>query len=162
MAPPILIRITPSKLDPEAEATSLRRANLDAGAIVSFTGQVRGEQGAVTALTLEHYPRFTERAIEALALEAADRWRLSGITIIHRIGIIQPGDPIVFVAAAAAHRRDAFQAVDFLMDRLKSDAPFWKLESHADGARWVEPRLEDFESKARWAKKEKAGDARRR
>lgn len=121
-----------------------------AGAIVSFTGLVRGE-GGLQALEIEHYPGMTERAIGAIMDKAETRWPLLGLTVIHRFGTLAPGAPIVFVAAAAAHRAPAFAAVDFVMDYLKSRAPFWKREIGADGqASWVAAKAGDEAALARW------------
>jgi molybdopterin synthase catalytic subunit len=120
------------------------------GEVASFTGIARGEAGATTALELEAYPGFTESEIAKIAGAARERFGLADLMILHRVGRIAPGEPIVFVATAAAHRRAAFQACDFLMDYLKSRAPFWKKEHGPDGARWVEPRAEDHADVARW------------
>lgn len=120
-----------------------------AGGIASFLGQVRAGEG-VEALELRHYAPLTLPGMEALAAQALDRWALDGVLVIHRSGIMHPGDPIVLVAAAARHRRDAFAAADFLMDHLKSESWFWKREK-ADGAwRWVEPRAQDYADLERW------------
>ena len=125
------------------------------GAVASFTGIVRGGNdeagGGLTALTLEHYPAMTEAALRALAEEATARWPLGGVTLHHRIGRLVPGDPVVLVACASAHRKDALEACAFLIDRLKTDAPFWKRESFADGREvWVEARDSDDAAAARW------------
>ncbi len=112
---------------------------------------MRGEAGAVKTLTLDHYPGFTDVEIARIANEALGRWRLDGVLIVHRVGALDPGEPIVLAAAAAAHRRDAFQAVDFLMDYLKTEAPFWKKEAALNGESWIEPRASDYEDKMRWA-----------
>lgn len=119
------------------------------GALATFTGMVRADDG-VTELMLEHYPGATERALEALAREAVQRWDLSGATIIHRVGPMSPGDRIVFVATNAAHRASALEACAFLIDRLKTDAPFWKRERLGDRHRWVEPRESDDTAAAKW------------
>jgi len=120
------------------------------GAVVSFTGLVRGEGDAVEALELEAYPGFTDLEIGRMADAVALRHSLIDVLIVHRIGRMPPGDPIVFVATAAAHRRAAFEAADQLMDYLKSRAPFWKKSHEAEGARWVEPRPEDYQDAQRW------------
>ena len=127
------------------------RANPDAGGAASFTGQVRPD-GGVTALELTHYAPLTLPAMEQLAHRAQQRFDLGGVLAWHRIGSMVPGDPIVLVAAAAKHRRDAIQAVDFLMDHLKSAAWFWKREHRSDGWHWIEPRGEDYADLARWEK----------
>lgn len=123
-----------------------------AGAVVSFTGYVRPEANgdAVTGLQLQAYAPMTERGIETAANEAAARWPLLNVHIIHRIGDIAAGDAIVFVAAASAHRRSAFEAADFLMDYLKTKAVFWKKEYTPNGDRWIEPRADDYKDSARW------------
>ena len=123
----------------------------DVGAIASFTGFVRGEDGAVDALSLSHYPGMTEAEIDRIIKQASERWSITACHVTHRVGDMRPGDAIVFVAAASAHRRDAFEAVDFLMDYLKSEAPFWKKEIGADGAKWIEPKKQDKRDIARWS-----------
>lgn len=122
------------------------------GAIVSFTGLVRGENdgAVVSGLELDFHPRLTERALAEIEADAVARFALTGITIVHRHGPLAPGETIVFVAAAAAHRRAAFDAVDYVMDRLKTEAPFWKRELRGDGAHWLEARASDREARARW------------
>lgn len=142
--------VSAEAFDPKAEVARFAERHRGAGAIVTFLGEVRGEDGCVDKLVLEHYPGFTDREIEAIAASAMARWPLAGIRIVHRVGALAPGEPIVFVAAAAAHRRAAFEAVDFLMDYLKSEAPFWKKEFSGGDARWIEPRDDDKRSKARW------------
>jgi molybdopterin synthase catalytic subunit len=144
------IRIATSAFDPEAESNDFRAATEDAGAIVSFLGQVRHDKGEVESLTIEHYPGFTEESVEGFAKEAAEHWRLQAIRIVHRVGELHPGEPIVFVATASAHRRDAFEAADFLMDHLKTDAPFWKNERSGGKSHWIEPRIEDHHDRERW------------
>ena len=119
------------------------------GAVASFTGHVRAENG-LTALTLEHYPGMTEAEIERMAQEAGTRWALTGVSVIHRVGTLKPGDPIVLVAAASAHRADAFKACEFLMDWLKTRAPFWKEETRGGATGWIEARNSDDEAAARW------------
>lgn len=146
------VLISPEPFNPDEEMRAFRRRCSGAGAIASFLGQVRGqaEDSAVTSLRLEHYPGFAERMIDDFAREATARWPLTGLRIVHRVGALYPGDPIVFVAAAAAHRRAAFEAVDFLMDYLKTEAPFWKQETTNTGARWIEPRPGDYSDRQRW------------
>ena len=136
----------------ELAAFEAARAAADGqtGAIVSFTGLVRAEAGAVRALELEAYPGFAERQIDAMAAAAAARHGLLGWRIVHRIGRMAPGATVVFVAAAARHRRSAFEGCDQMMDYLKSRAPFWKKSHDADGARWIEPRPEDYTDASRW------------
>ncbi|HEX8655662.1 MAG TPA: molybdenum cofactor biosynthesis protein MoaE [Allosphingosinicella sp.] len=123
-----------------------------AGAIASFTGLVRGEhEGAeISALELDHHPRLAEKALVGIAADAVARFRLIDVAIVHRHGALAPGEAIVFVAAAAPHRRAAFEAVDYAMDRLKTDAPFWKRELRSDGAYWLEARDSDHADRRRW------------
>ena len=122
---------------------------LGGGAVASFTGLVRAE-GGVETLTLEHYPGMTEAALHRIAEEAAARWHLLGATIIHRVGTMRAGERIVLAAACASHRRDALDACAFLIDRLKTDAPFWKREGRAGREEWVEARTSDEDAAARW------------
>jgi len=122
-----------------------------AGGVATFTGVVRGDDG-VTALALEHYPGMTEQTLIALAEDATDRWSLLGVTMVHRVGVMVPGDRIVFVGTAAHHRREALEACAFLIDRLKTDAPFWKREQRDDDSRWVEARESDAAAAQRWDK----------
>jgi molybdopterin synthase catalytic subunit len=122
---------------------------LGGGAVASFVGLVRGD-GGIEALTLEHYPGMTEAALRHLAEEAAARWSLLGVTIVHRTGRMVPGERIVLVAACASHRRDALDACACLIDRLKTDAPFWKRETRGGDGRWVETRESDEAAAARW------------
>ncbi|UVO54095.1 molybdenum cofactor biosynthesis protein MoaE [Sphingomonas sp. SUN039] len=145
----IAVRVSAELFDTGAEIAALGKDGM--GAVASFTGIVRGD-GGLTALTLEHYPAMTEAALRALAGEAASRWSLGGVTLVHRVGRLVPGDPIVLVACASAHRSDALEACAFLIDRLKTDAPFWKRESFADGREvWVEARTSDDAAAARWS-----------
>ena len=143
-----VIRVQAEDFDPGEELARLEA--LDIGAVASFTGLVRGDNGLI-ALTLEHYPAMTENALRAIADEAHRRWPLAGITIIHRHGRLLPGEHIVFVATASSHRGAALEACAFLIDWLKTDAPFWKREEQADGsAHWIEAREADLEAKSRW------------
>ena len=147
------IRLQREDFDASAEAAALTRGRTDIGAVVTFTGLCRGtEAGApIAALTLEYYPGMAEAEI-ARHVEAANaRWHLLGVTVIHRYGRIAPGENIVLVVTAAAHRQEAFAAAEFLMDYLKTRAPFWKSEEHASGARWVEARQTDDAAAERWA-----------
>jgi molybdopterin synthase catalytic subunit len=144
------VRLALAPFDPAGELAAFSAAHAGAGGIVSFLGQVRSGDG-VEALELKHYGPLTLPAMQALAQQAAERWPLEGMLILHRSGLMHPGDPIVLVAAASRHRRDAFAAAEFAMDHLKSDSWFWKREL-ADGAwRWIEPRTQDFEDIRRWA-----------
>jgi len=146
------VRLLEAPFAPAAEMAAFAEAHPQSGGVASFLGQVRAEGGvnAVFELELSHYPPLTLPGMEALAAEALRRWPLDGLLIHHRVGSLAPGEPIVLVAAAARHRRDAFLAADFAMDHLKSEAWFWKRERTAAGWRWVEPRAEDHTGKARW------------
>jgi molybdopterin synthase catalytic subunit len=135
-----MIRVQQEDFDPGAELERLRVSLQGrAGAVVSFIGLVRelNEGDAVTGMTLEHYPGMTEKALAAIATEATDRWKLNDAVIIHRVGPLAPNDRIVFVVAASAHRMDAFRACEFMIDALKTKAPFWKKETTPHGTRWV-------------------------
>ncbi len=144
----IRVTVTLEPFDAGTAITSLSGA--DVGAVASFIGIVR-DDGGLVALTLEHYPAMTHAALQALAEVAASRWSLAGVVVHHRIGRLVPGDPIVLVATAAAHRHPALEACAFLIDRLKIDAPFWKHESYRDGRNhWVEPRASDASTADRW------------
>jgi molybdopterin synthase catalytic subunit len=142
------VKIQAEDFDAAAEIAALRSG---AGAVASFIGMVRGEEG-LTALTIEHYPAMTGKQIARIAAEATSRWPLTGLTIIHRIGHLEPGAQIVLVAAAATHRAPAFAACEFLMDYLKTEAPFWKLEEYGAVTHWVEARSSDETAAARWKK----------
>ena len=144
------VSLVTEALDPGALLSGFTTGCRASGAIVSFTGLVRAEGGAVQALELDAYPGFTDAAIEALTQAAIARFSLEAAMVVHRIGRIGPGEPIVFVAAAAAHRRAAFEGADFIMDALKSRAPFWKKSHEAGGERWIEPSGQDYEDAARW------------
>lgn len=135
--------------DPAVELARFTAAQPAAGGIVSFLGQVRVNDG-VEALELRHYGPLTLPGMRALADAVLQRWRIDGLLIIHRSGRMQPGEPIVLVAAAAHHRRDAFAAADFVMDHLKSESWFWKREQVNGVWRWIEPRAQDHADKARW------------
>ncbi|WP_372781947.1 molybdenum cofactor biosynthesis protein MoaE [Phenylobacterium sp.] len=151
-----MIRLTFDPFDPGALLSAFSKGRGEVGAIASFTGLARADAGATTLLELEAYPGFTEARIEEIAARARVRFELIDLMVLHRVGQIPAGDPIVFVATAARHRRAAFEACDFLMDYLKSKAPFWKKEHGPDGARWVEPRPEDHADLARWEKETSA------
>ncbi len=142
------VRVQREDFDLGAETAALEAG---AGAVVTFTGIVRG--GDVSAMTLEHYPGMTEAALAEIEAEARTRWPLSGATIIHRVGRLLPGERIMMVAAASAHRQAAFEAAEFLMDYLKTRAPFWKKEETGAGARWVDARETDESAARRWAAK---------
>ncbi len=145
----IRIAIQTAPFDEGAELAALRADGV--GGIASFTGIVRGD-GGLSELHLDHYPGMTEAALSTLAEQATLRWSLKRATIIHRVGPLHPNDPIVFVGTAAAHRVEALEACAFLIDRLKTDAPFWKRETFADGrSDWVEARATDADAAARWS-----------
>ena len=139
-----MIRLTFDPFDPGALLTEFAKGRSETGAVATFTGIARAEAGATVALELEAYPGFTDREIGRIAEAARQRFVLDDLTIVHRIGRIGPGEPIVFVATAASHRRAAFEACDHLMDYLKSRAPFWKKEEAPDGTgTWVDARDSD-------------------
>nr|WP_048647707.1 molybdenum cofactor biosynthesis protein MoaE [Nitratireductor soli] len=145
------IRVQAGDFALAAEVERMTAGRRDVGAVVTFTGLCRDEGGRLEALELEHYPGMAEAEIGRIAGEAAERWPLTGLTVIHRFGRIAPGDNIVLVVAAASHRRTAFEAADFLMDFLKSRAPFWKKEHAAGQAeQWVDATAKDQEDMQRW------------
>jgi molybdopterin synthase catalytic subunit len=148
------IRIQQADFDIAQEIAALGKGRTDIGAVVSFTGICRGSENGepIAALTLEHYPGMAEAEIRRHAEEAMSRWPLSGLTVIHRVGRIAPGENIVLVVTASQHRQAAFQAAEFLMDYLKSSAPFWKREESARGTSWIEARDHDDAAAARWTK----------
>jgi len=152
------VRIQTEDFDVGAELASLRAGDLRVGAVCSFVGTVRDTRaitGAaadqIRSMELEHYPGMTEKAIEAMIDEAHQRFDFYEARIIHRIGLLQPADQIVFVAVTSAHRGESFKACEFLMDYLKTQAPFWKKEQTPNGARWVDARVSDDEAMAKWA-----------
>jgi len=142
----IRVVVSPAAIDVAAELAALERN----GAVASFTGLVRGDDGVAT-LELEHYPGATEAALERLAATARARWSLTAATIVHRVGAMRPGERIVFVGTCAPHRGAALEACAYLIDRLKTDAPFWKRETVNGAARWVEARNSDDVAAARWS-----------
>ncbi len=148
----IEISVRSEPFDPAAEQECLWRGRPQVGAMVSFLGLMRdmNEGETVTRMTLEHYPGMTEKALMTIAEEATQRWSLDGVRILHRVGALVPQDPIVLVAVTSAHRGDAFRACEFLIDYLKTRAPFWKKETTASGDRWVEARETDGEAARRW------------
>jgi molybdopterin synthase catalytic subunit len=147
------IRIQEADFDIAREIALLTQGRTDIGAVVSFSGICRGSDGAgIAALTLEHYPGMAEAEIRRHAEEALSRWPLDGLTVIHRVGRLEPGQNIVLVLAASKHRHAAFEAAEFLMDYLKTSAPFWKREENAEGTNWVEARAHDDAAAARWTK----------
>jgi len=145
-----VVRLIERSFDPNAEIAPFAHALPQSGGIASFVGKVR-PGGGVEALELSHYELLTLPGMEALADSALARFELDGLLILHRVGEMRPTEPIVLVAAAARHRRDAIQAIDFAMDHLKSDAWFWKREKRADGWHWIEPREQDHADLSRWS-----------
>ncbi len=143
------VRVQREDFDLGAELAALRAGRSDFGALVSFTGLVR-DGGGLASMELEHYPGMTEKALAAIEAEARDRWDLAACLIVHRYGRLAPGEQIMMVATAAAHRGAAFEAAEFLMDYLKSRAPFWKKETGRDGAAWVDARNSDETALDRW------------
>jgi len=148
--PALRLLVGPEDFDPGAEIAGLGEAGDASGAVASFVGLVRGAVDGVRAMTLEHYPGMTEKQIAATMQEAMRRWPLAAVTVIHRVGRLLPGERIVFAGVAARHRGEAFAACEFLVDWLKTRAPFWKLEETDQGERWVEARAEDDRRAARW------------
>lgn len=144
------VRVQSEPFDMGAEVNAFTASVPGAGAVVTFSGLVRDEGGTLTAMEIEHYPGMTERALEKIRAEAVERWSLSEAMIIHRHGPMKPGDQIMMVATAARHRTDAFAAAEFLMDYLKSRAPFWKKEFGANGESWVAAKDEDEAALDRW------------
>ncbi len=147
------IRIQAEPFDVAAETATLTARRADIGALVAFTGLCRDEGGRLTALELEHYPGMAEAEIDRIAAQAEKRWPLLGLTVIHRFGRISPGEEIVLVLAASAHRMAAFEAASFMMDYLKTQAPFWKREHLKDGTvgAWIEAKEADDRAMERWA-----------
>lgn len=147
------VRVQTEDFDLGAEIHGLRQGNPGIGAIASFVGLVRdlNENAAVTEMTLEHYPGMTEKALAEILEEARRRWDIVDALVIHRIGALKPADQIVLVAASSAHRHDAFAACEFIMDYLKTLAPFWKKEQTPEGARWVDARESDEAAARRWS-----------
>ncbi|MGE0280262.1 MAG: molybdenum cofactor biosynthesis protein MoaE [Rhizobiaceae bacterium] len=152
MTPRVVIQA--QDFDTAAEIARLTTGRKDIGAVVTFTGLCRDEEGRLAALELEHYPGMAEAEITRIAAKASHRWPLTGITAIHRFGKIAPGENIVLVVTASTHRQAAFEAASFLMDYLKSRAPFWKKEHLTDGSsgNWVDAKLSDDDAAARWRK----------
>ncbi len=148
----VRVRVQVAPFDAGAEIAALTQGRRDVGAVATFIGCVRdrNEGARVARMTLEHYPGMTERALEEICDEAAARWDLVELRVVHRVGPPEPGDAIVLVAVSSAHRGEAFAACEFLMDYLKTRAPFWKKEETPEGPRWVEARASDDESAARW------------
>jgi len=149
------IAVQNEAFDLGTEVAALTQGRRDVGAVASFVGLARdtNEGSGVAAMTLEHYPGMTEKALAALVDEARARWALLDVTVVHRVGRLLPGDPIVLVAVAGAHRGEAFAACEFIMDALKTRAPFWKKEETPDGERWVEARASDEAAAGRWERR---------
>jgi molybdopterin synthase catalytic subunit len=146
----VTVRIQSAAFDPGAEVVAFHSSAGEAGAVVTFTGVVRDVAGGLVAMEIEHYPGMTERAIADMVATARTRWNLTAARVIHRHGRLTPAEPIMMVATAARHRAEAFAAAEFLMDYLKSRAPFWKKEITRDGADWVAQRDEDEAALSRW------------
>lgn len=160
----IVVKVQTDDFDVGVELAALRVGKPEVGAVASFVGIVRevsdavNDDAHVSTLTLEHYPGMTERSIETICAEACTRWSLFDVTVIHRYGTLTPTDQIVLVATSSAHRRDALEACGFIMDFLKTQAPFWKKESTPDGTRWVDARASDDDALARWNRKAATGE----
>lgn len=150
------IQVQTQAFDLNSEVAALHAANPKVGAVAAFLGLVRdvNEGDGVATLTLEHYPGMTEKALAKIVEEAKSRWDMLDCTVIHRVGEMKPTEPIVLVAVASSHRQDAFAACEFIMDFLKTQAPFWKKEVTPDGERWVEARESDDAAAARWQNKD--------
>lgn len=145
------IAVQSEPFDAGAELNGFAQGRSDVGAVVSFTGIVRDVSGGLEAMEIEHYPGMTEAAITKIATQAAARWDLADVLVIHRYGRLQASDPIMMVATASAHRKAAFEAADYLMDYLKSRAPFWKKETTGDGVGWVAAKDDDEDALDRWS-----------
>lgn len=146
------VRVQAAPFDPGAETNAMHAANVGVGAVVAFVGYVRdfNDGREVAGMFLEHYPGMTEKALDKIVIEAEGRWPLLKVEVLHRIGALEPGEPIVFVGVASAHRQAAFDACNFIMDYLKTRAPFWKKEQTSEGPRWVEGKQSDTDAAGRW------------
>lgn len=146
------VRVQTEDFDAGYEIIRLRNARKDIGAVVSFVGQVRdmNEGSQVSQLMLEHYPGMTEKALEAIVAQAKSRWDIFDVLVIHRVGVLNAADQIVLVAVSSAHRGEAFEACEFVMDYLKTEAPFWKKEITPSGEHWVEAKSTDDAARERW------------
>lgn len=160
MTATITVKVQSEPFDASVEAAALSRGRTDVGAVVTFTGICRGDENgeAIAALNLEHYPGMAEIEIESHVAEAAQRWPLTGAIVIHRFGRIVPGEDIMMVATASSHRAAAFAAAEFLMDYLKTRAPFWKQVEKASGPAWIEAKADDDSAAARWVKPHQAAE----
>lgn len=152
MSAQMTIKVQQQDFDFGAEVAALRLGHPRVGAVTGFVGAVRDLSDGlqVDALELEHYPGMTERALERIVASARQRWEIAGVTVIHRYGRLLPTDQIVMVAVASAHRGNAFAACEYIMDYLKTEAPFWKKEGAGDASRWVDARISDDHAKSRW------------
>ena len=147
----MIIRVQSDDFDLSAINREMLDGRHDAGAVASFVGLVRDlEGGGLKQMTLEHYPGMTEKALQAIADKACERWQVLDLAVIHRVGDLHPGDQIVMVSVLGAHRGDAFAACEFIMDYLKTDAPFWKKETSDDGEQWVASRQSDYDKQQEW------------
>lgn len=146
------VRVQAAPFDPGAETNAMHAANVGVGAVVAFVGYVRDFNDGldVAGMFLEHYPGMTEKALGKIVTEAGQRWPLLKVEVLHRVGALQPGEPIVFVGVASAHRQAAFDACNFIMDYLKTRTPFWKKEQTSEGERWVEGKQSDTDAAGRW------------
>jgi molybdopterin synthase catalytic subunit len=153
-----VIKVQQEDLDIGAEIAQLKGARTDIGAIVTFTGTVRDQAGDVTEMTLEHYPGMTETELQKIEADAHARWPLQASLVVHRTGTLKPGDNIVLVVTASAHRDAAFDAAKFIMDYLKTSAPFWKRESGPGGSQWVEAKASDDNAATRWKPRKDAAE----
>lgn len=146
------VRVQQAAFDPGLEVNAMHAANVGVGAVVAFVGYVRdfNDGREVAGMLLEHYPGMTEKALGKIVVDASERWPLLKVEILHRIGELEPGEPIVFVGVASAHRQAAFDACNFIMDYLKTRAPFWKKENTKEGAHWVEGKQSDLDAAGRW------------
>ena len=150
------VRVQVQDFDAGVEINRMRLGRPDTGAVASFIGQVRdlNDGSNVSSMTLEHYPGMTEKALETIVEQAKQRWDIFDALVIHRVGTLQPTEQIVLVVVSGAHRGEAFAACEFIMDYLKTEAPFWKKEQTAEGERWVESRNSDDQARARWTDKQ--------
>jgi molybdopterin synthase catalytic subunit len=153
-----VIRVQTHDFDIGAEIAALKAERTDIGAIVTFTGAVRDQDGTISEMMVEHYPGMTEAELARIEREAQKRWPLQASLVVHRTGTLKPGDNIVLVITASAHRDAAFEAAKFLMDYLKTSAPFWKRESGPQGSRWVEAKANDKAARMRWSPRADAAE----
>jgi molybdopterin synthase catalytic subunit len=153
-----VIRVQTHDFDIGAEIAALKAERTDIGAIVTFTGAVRDQDGTISEMMVEHYPGMTEAELARIEQEAHARWPLQASLVVHRTGTLKPGDNIVLVITASAHRDAAFEAAKFLMDYLKTSAPFWKRESGPQGSRWVEAKVDDEAARIRWSPRKDAAE----